>query len=585
MTDAFATASTMMNKARSPRTIAVDNLLRKALRVSDPRDPSQIANALLVRYPEEAERDRRERAGLPYSSIPDFLPVPGGGPSAGSVELAQAQDDLERDIQTLSTSSHLKDIRVELIGWGRAVRQIASDGLAAARLALDSVSQDRAMSARRSLVEYARLGRYLGSLTDGSGLNFRRFAQSCDALAGLILVAIGEGLAANGITRSTTIVRAAAGELQSRRNAVIMTLRSLTGSVDTALGQEEWPRGLEAYRHLVQQLEDGGQADLRALLEENALAQAMDDLVDLSTGANVDGLRELSTTASLLIHRFQRLIQYGGAVKVPIASNVNGRPEAPPLVAFISALHLFVDAFAPKDSSRLLYIARPPIIVYGLYGVGGPGAGANRLISLANNRGFLLEQIDCAGGCGCDEDEVQCQVLLDYMLHLLDRSIDLYALGKDPAGFGEAEQRAAAAGFFIDVALDLVDPATNLPLCDLDADLKGRLQAIANILMVPLKGKPPAQWDARLKELIVREYQIANQAELQTERLVRSLAPACHTDLFDFFDDASLIRAVLIYLLGILGAPVTPPDNVDMPATFDASMATVAFDRPEFGSP
>ncbi|MGM4915038.1 hypothetical protein [Rhizobium sp. 768_B6_N1_8] len=67
--------STMISRPRSAATVAVDNFLRKSLRVSDPRDPLQIANALLARYPEEAERDRRERAGLPYSNMPEIAPV------------------------------------------------------------------------------------------------------------------------------------------------------------------------------------------------------------------------------------------------------------------------------------------------------------------------------------------------------------------------------------------------------------------------------------------------------------------------------------------------------------------------------
>ncbi|MCQ4062483.1 hypothetical protein FK516_31925, partial [Klebsiella pneumoniae] len=71
MTDASPSSAFTARTNRSQRTVTVDNFLRKALRVSDPRDPGQIANALLARYPVEAERDRRERAGLPYSTIRD----------------------------------------------------------------------------------------------------------------------------------------------------------------------------------------------------------------------------------------------------------------------------------------------------------------------------------------------------------------------------------------------------------------------------------------------------------------------------------------------------------------------------------
>ena len=308
MADAFANASPLISRPRSAATVAVDNFLRKALRVSDPRDPSQIANALLARYPEEAERDRRERAGLPYSNMPDFLPVV---PSAGaqSTEIVQSLDDLERDLQTLSTASQLKSIRVEMIGWGRAVRQIATEGLASAKLALDTVNQDRAMTARRKLTDYARLARYVGSLTEGSGLYFRRFARSCDVLAGLVLVAIGEGLAANGITRSTKMVRVAASELHSRREAVLRALNGLIGVVDIGNGL---PRGVAAYGQLLAALE--GRPELSTLLEENGLAAAMDNLVEFSTGGSVESLRELASISALPISQFQELIAIASAI-------------------------------------------------------------------------------------------------------------------------------------------------------------------------------------------------------------------------------------------------------------------------------
>src|SRR4051794_23413583 len=99
MTDATTTP-------RSPRTIAVDNFLRRALRVGDPRDPGQIAAALLSRYPEEAERDERERSGLAYSTLAMPAPAATGG-IAALAELAQARDDLERDTQALVSASEL----------------------------------------------------------------------------------------------------------------------------------------------------------------------------------------------------------------------------------------------------------------------------------------------------------------------------------------------------------------------------------------------------------------------------------------------------------------------------------------------
>ena len=587
MADSLFNATSTV-QPRSARTIAVDNFLRKALRVSDPRDPAQIAAALLMRYPVDAERERREQEGLAYSTLPDW-----NGPTAMasgpfSVEVAQARDDLDRDLQTLVGASQFKDLRVELSGWSRAIRQIAADGLASARLALDVVSHNRAMAARRGLSDYARLARYLGSLTDNSNVFFRSLAQSCDVLAGLILVAIGEAMAAAGFTRSTAIVRVAAGELQARRNAVITALRSLTGSVESALGQEEWPRGLEAYRSLVQRLDSGGQADLRTLIEETSLAQAMDELVDLSTGANVEGLRELATTSSLLVRRFQRLIQYGQSVEVPIdAPIIDGPPESPPLVAFISSLQLFVDAFTNWGGSRLLHVARPPIIVYGLYGVGGPDRASVRLINLTVQRGLILEQIDCFANCGCDEATVRCQILLDFILFSIDRAIDSYAVGTDPDGVGEPERRAAAAGLLILQALALPEPQGQGPFCGFNPALAGALRQIAILLIEPFGGNDPGamQFDGRTVRDMVRELRTAYHAELQTERLVRSLSPSCHAvGLFDFAGNESLIRSLLRLVLNDLGAGVGNEGQVQMPSPVASSMASMAQNRPDYWS-
>ena len=531
MTDA-ATTDFATRTNRSQRAITVDNFMRKALRISDPRNPDQIANALLSRYPDEADRDRREREGLPYSSAGNFRPVVSVAAGAGSIELETARSDLERDLTTISTLSQLKDITVEMNGWGRAIRQAASDGIASARLALDSVNRDTALSARRTLSEYARLARFVGAMSDGSGLYFRRLAQSCDVLGALILVAIGEGLAASGITRSTAMVRVAAGELQARRNAVVVALRSLTGNFDAVVSQDEYPRGILGYQTLRRSLESGGQAELIALLEENALAAAMDQLVDLTTGASVQGLRELSTIASLLTNRFTRLIQYGRSVPDPGSSTGDfGSTESPPLINFVAALQLFVDAFTDGGSSRLLYLARPPILAYGLYTT-GDNEPANRLVRLVIARGNLASAIDCFAGCGCDADGIRCIVVLDFILSMLDRAVDLYAVGTSDDGDGEVEMRAIAAGLLAKRAIRFLGPpvandidADILFSCTLPAAVVSAVDAVFDVLVTSFGALTPDS-----KAIAASELRIAYSAELQTESLVRRLAAGCADD-------------------------------------------------------
>lgn len=537
----MAYGSTMISRPRSAATVAVDNFLRKSLRVSDPRDPLQIANALLARYPEEAERDRRERAGLPYSSMPEIAPVVVGA-GAQSTEIAQALDDMERDLQTLTTASQLKSIRVEMIGWGRAIRQISADGLAAAKLSLDTVNQDRAMTARRKLSEYGRLSRYVGTLTEGSSLYFRRFARSCDALAGLILVAIGEGLAANGITRSTKMVRVAAGELHSRRETVLRALGLLVGMSDSIDGL---PRGVAAYGRLLAALD--GRPELSTLLEENTLATAMDRLVEFSTSGSVEGLRELASISASPVGNFQDLI----AISNDVMNDATQGVDSPPLENFVASLELFVDAFIGRDSSRILHIARPAILSGGLYDIAG-GEGAIRLQKLASARGALAAQIEDVAGCGCDFEAAASEVMLDYLLFQLDRAIDLTATGTDVNGRGKAEKRAAAVGLIFENApliMDAPPPAQNeatgsndmpSPYFTFPGDLLELLQSVAKILAQPfrqddmeLSVRQTANWEPDVIPYLKQELVNGSAAELRGENLVRSLSPGAHSRLFN----------------------------------------------------
>lgn len=556
MTDASTTYQDRSN--RTQRAITVDNFLRKSLRVSDPRNPEQIANALLSRYPDEAERDRRERDGLAYSSLGDRPVQLSALAGLGSVEIELARNNLERDILTVTTLSSLKDMSIELTGWGRAVRKTAADGLASARLAVDGTSRDIALAARRTLAEYARLARYLGVLMNGNCGDLRDFAQSCDVLGALILVGIGDGLAAGGVTRSAALVRVAGGELQARRSAVISSLRTLNGTLDASLGQEEYPRGIVGYQGLVRALETGGQADLRTLLDENALGEAMDQLTDLTHGSNVANLRELSTTSSILVHRFTRLVQYAEATARPLPNGTDpasyGATESPPLLGFAAALQLFVDAFAIVGGNRMLYLARPPILAYGLYDNAGD-AVSQRLIALTTARGQLAEAVDCAACCGCSAEDVRTAALFDFVVSQVDRAIDLLAVGTDPNGLGGSERRAVATGVFALYALDFAQHG----LAGVQFRAPGKaivdsVQAIAGATLGPFTPTPAKPvLDPQLGAQVASDLLIAHNAELQTEILVRRLATSCGQDaLFNLYDNVpkpaqivSLIRLAL----------------------------------------
>ena len=60
---------------RSPARAAVDNVMRRSLKISNPYDPAEVAKGLLARYRDEAERIKREQQGLPFSVMQAQAPV------------------------------------------------------------------------------------------------------------------------------------------------------------------------------------------------------------------------------------------------------------------------------------------------------------------------------------------------------------------------------------------------------------------------------------------------------------------------------------------------------------------------------
>lgn len=430
-------------KDRSPTTVALDNLVRRKLRVSDPNNPTEIATALKSLYSGEKEVLEQEAAGLPYIKV-KTIRTESGGATTTRTETTQALQDVDRDLEALVGNASLKDIQAELRGWAHAIRRISSGAVEAARFALDSRQRDSAMAARRQLGAYARLARYVGAMTPDLNLPYRQLAKSLDEVSAMILVTLGDALANSGPGGARFILQAPASELQSRRDAVIYALRNLIGTTAEGYGPNEWPRGLVAYRQFVERLERSGHADLRSLFQENYVANALDELVHWANSGASDDLRALASTSDLALERFRRLII--------LASRLID-PESPPLAAYVSAIQLFLDGFEHGESgSRLLYIARPPIVFYGLYGMSGMDeAGTRRLVDIIIARGHLAEQLDCYLGCSCGADQVRCQIILDKILYDVDRAIDLYALGTTSEG--EPEQRAAAYGVLIDLLL------------------------------------------------------------------------------------------------------------------------------------
>lgn len=470
---------------RSPGAVALDNLVRRKLRVSDPSNAAQIAEALKKIYQDESQILEQEAAGVPFHPVRQAPPAIESN-AATRTELTEAINDVNRDLTSLTNNALLKDVHPELNGWASAIRTAMAEGTNAARFSLDPHQRDKALSVRRLLGGYARVARYVGALTPTQSLPYRRLAQSLDEVANVILVLMGDALANIGYSGGRFLLQAPASELQGRRDAVIYALRNLTGSVQQGYAPNEWPRGLLAYRQFINRLETSGQTDLRSLFVENHIAKLMDDLLHWTTSGSADDLRALGSTAHIALEQIKRLLRLGQGF---------ANPESPPLASYFSALQLFVDAFLQGAiGHRLLYISRPPIVFYGLYGFGDLDDATKRLLALIQARGNLAHQLDCYLGCDCSQERVECQIKLDKILYDVDRAIDLYTLGTDPQGEGAAETRAAAYGFLISAFLyepftsngscnSMPDPnPTTIDHCKLDEKLQNSLKSIIDIL-------------------------------------------------------------------------------------------------------
>jgi hypothetical protein len=539
---------------QSASRMALDNLIRRELKVSDPSDANQVAQALLSRYKDNprATAIAREAEGVPFLlTTPMAAPMPQAMRSSDT-EWQQAVDDVERDLHALTNDAILKDIRPELQGWTMAIRSAIADGANAARYAIDTRRRDVAFGIRRTLGDYARMARLVGALTPGVTINYRKFAQSLDEVASVLLVMMGEALANIGFNGGRYLLQAPYSELQVRRDSTIYALRNLTGSTQEAYDTNNWPRGLDAYRQLFDFLEKQGQGDLRALLVETELVRMMDALIQRSAQGSAEGLRQLGSTAQLDVERLRRFV---------IVVNNAISPASPPLVAFLEALQLFVDAFDSAGGSRLLKIARPPVLFYGLYGTSGLEKADRRLLEMIIQRGLLADQLDCFAQCGCNSDSVKCQIVLDKILYDVDRAIDLYAVGQYDSG--NPELRAGAYGYVIQAFLggaeiqpnppsdndppelppltnclnpQISSPAIVSRIRDALTKVRNKLLPIATFPM----SEPPEQSDPdrispltdskmiqTFRDLVIQEIRIQKDLEQRWQNLVKSMAADC----------------------------------------------------------
>lgn len=439
-------AATTFQSARGPADL--DNLLRRELKVGDPNDPAQIAQALADRYQANtrAQAIDGEARGLPFLNTPivraSTVPVQ----TASDIDLMQARDDVSADLDELLRSNLTKDIRPELEGWQQVIQTSIDDGVAAARFGLDPRKRDTTFAMRRQLSEFALLCRILGACTPALNQSMRNLATSLDEASAVMLVLMGESMANVGFSGGRFLLQVPYAELQARRDAVLTALRRVEGLSAIAGGSDSWPRGLRAYRGLTQLLEANGQGDLRALMNEAELARTLDNLVQLASGGTPRGLRAVGATAWGAHNRVYRFVQ---STVRPLAQT------SPELATLHESLLLFLDSFGSAGGFRLLRIARPTVLNYGLYGSANVSRAERRLIELVNRRGALARELDNVTQCVCDRATLLSQIVLDKVLHDLDRAIDFYCVGDSDLGVPEV--RAASVSHLIDAVLP-VDP-------------------------------------------------------------------------------------------------------------------------------
>ena len=160
--------------ASGQQRLALDNLIRRELKVGDPSDPQQVAQALVERYRNDprAQAILQESRGMPFlQTAPVVVPLQSQSAATGS-EWTQAVDDVESDLRSLTTDAILKDVTPELRGWAQAIRSAMQEGYNAAKLALDPRNRDKGFAMRRQLNDYARLARLVGAHTPAMVTNF-----------------------------------------------------------------------------------------------------------------------------------------------------------------------------------------------------------------------------------------------------------------------------------------------------------------------------------------------------------------------------------------------------------------------------
>lgn len=500
----------------SAQALLIDDLLRRKLRIGDPRNAKEISEALRTRYsPAAARIDAETRGTVVEVDGPKERSEPTAD-TAGQRAYRRAVERLSEDLDTILKDPGNRDWVDQLTGWKSKLLVTVRGAASAATEVQDAAQRSRAFLSISQIADYARVARLIGLANDVVLPPYRRLARSLDSAGAALRILMGESLDASGLGEGGLILEVPVVDARERRGTVIRALRRLVGTG----GDTSDKNAPNAYDWLLRQL--AAAPELRALLREQFLAEALDGLLVNVGRQDSSALRVAASTAPLTLAQLERLQGF---------SEFPGAPASEALSGFFAALGLFIGAFAAAGSGARLveFATAAPLGTEQLEN--GTEEGRN-LRELIRWRGQLAREIDTwALEEASAPDRRRLLRRFDRALRLTDRAVDLFLEGTGERGhWGPEEHRAAIyvylAREIATAASPLPDPDAKQPFAQANAvaDRVDKVLAdqFAKDFVKFIYGNPnPPRNNADLDDVLFVE----DGAERALRNLARSLSP------------------------------------------------------------
>ncbi|RKH51361.1 hypothetical protein D7Y23_10180 [Corallococcus sp. AB050B] len=422
-----------------------DEFLRRQLGVSDARDPKAVVYALRKLYPTTAARLDDESRGQPIrvtaTPEPAMTPMTGMLDSPGQRRFRQERQALVDDLEIAVNLASNRDFKAPICGWRDSILAELDEGEAAANLAVDPVSRDRAFYSIRKLGDTARVARLVGMINPTVVQEFGRLAATIDDNATLLRILAGEALFRAGFDKGGTVFQVALQDLRQRREALINSLEQLTAT-SLQEGYDDWGDGQASYGKLLDQLRARGQSDLRAIARPEAMSRLLDVLLNHAPRQNSEDMRGIASAVPVELIQLRRLRDVAGTLldtstdafthssSRGVALNAKVQGASAPLAAFVEALTLFIDAFdRPNAGARLLNLVLPVPLTF--RDLTGKEQELNDKFRQRNDTQELIEDLLMDPSTSVEFWKELAR--LDRKLYHIDRIIDLFLLDYDEA--------------------------------------------------------------------------------------------------------------------------------------------------------